>query len=171
MSRSLFKMFNTIVKAGMAESGDGRSCCFVARLGALDSLDRFETWASSTCSEHALVRDENGAVTMYAQRETAKTARQWQSLIRTLMSQWGMAPGKMGKGWLTLLSTEEYRAAVPGPPATSGLGEGESGGSMSKGQSGPPCPVLRSGAVLHALSAGFDERAAELCRRMITAGT
>ena len=67
-------MFNTIVKAGMAESGDGRSCCFVARLGALYSIDRFETWASSTCSEHALVRDENGAVTMYAQRETAKTA-------------------------------------------------------------------------------------------------
>ena len=53
-----------------------------------------DAWAVLSCSEHALVRDENGAVTMYAQRETAKTTRQWQSLIRTLMTQWGMSPGK-----------------------------------------------------------------------------
>ena len=159
------------MKAGMAESGDGRSCCFVARLGGLDSIDRLETWASSTCTEHALVRDKNGAVTMYAQRDTAKTARQWQSLIRTLMTQWGIAPGKFGKGWLTLLSTDEYSAAVPCPRATSELIEGQAETPPSKGQKDPPCFVLRSGAAPHALSAGFDERAAELYRRMITAQT
>ena len=51
---------------------------------------------------------------------SAKTARQFQSLLRTLTSHWKMPFGKLERGWLKLLSVEEYaranlEAALPAP--------------------------------------------------------
>ena len=67
-------------------------------------VERLEKWAGASCVEHAL----------YAAKTSAKTARQYQSLLRTLTSHWKMPFGKLDRGWLILLTDTEYRAAVAG---------------------------------------------------------
>ena len=57
---------------------------------------------------------EDDSVALYAAKTSAKTARQYQSLLRTLTSHWKMPFGKLDRGWLILLTDTEYRAAVAG---------------------------------------------------------
>ena len=101
------------------------SCYFVAHLGSLDAaiLERLDRWAAAACSTHALKPREDGSMALYAVKKggSAKTARQFQSLLRTLTSHWKMPFGKLERGWLKLLSVEEYRAAVGDPPARANL--------------------------------------------------
>ena len=87
------------------------SCYFVALLGCLDAdtVDRLERWAVASCVEHAL-QEKVGSLALYAVKSSAKTARQYQSLLRTLASHWKMPLGKLYRGWLQLQSAEEYRA-------------------------------------------------------------
>ena len=59
-----------------------------------------------------MFRGAEGAATLYAVKGTEKTARQYQSLLRTLTSHWKMSLGRLERGWLALLSESEYRAAV-----------------------------------------------------------
>ena len=101
------------------------SCYFVAHLGSLDAaiLERLDRWAAAACSTHALKPREDGSMALYAVKKggSAKTARQFQSLLRTLTSHWKMPFGKLERGWLKLLSVEEYRAAVGDPLARANL--------------------------------------------------
>ena len=100
----------------MASASEATSCYFVANLGNLDSavVERLEKWAVASCVEHALCRHEDDSVALYAAKTSAKTARQYQSLLRTLTSHWKMLFGKLDRGWLILLTDTEYRAAVAG---------------------------------------------------------
>jgi non-ribosomal peptide synthetase component F len=98
----------------MASPSEPTSCYFVANLGNLDSavVVRLERWAEKSSAEHVIRRHADGLVTLYTSRAAAKTARQYQSLLRTLSSHWKMPFGKLESGWLSLLTEDEYRAVV-----------------------------------------------------------
>ena len=168
----------------MASASEATSCYFVANLGNLDSavVERLEKWAVASCVEHALCRHKDDSVALYASKSSAKTARQYQSLLRTLTSHWKMSFGKLDRGWLTLLTDTEYRAAVAGAtdhkacatsdhgevavasectvPPLHGLGEA----------SAPAAPELTKPGASHvkllSLGDGFDERARAAYERL-----
>ena len=98
----------------MAPASEATSCYFAANLGNLDQviIERLQKWAAASAAEHAIRRHADGSVTLYASRAAAKTARQYQSLLRTLSSHWKMPFGKLDSGWLSLLTEHEYRAVV-----------------------------------------------------------
>ena len=98
----------------MASPSEPTSCYFVANLGNLDSavVERLRRWAEASSAEHAIRRHADGSVTLYTSRAAAKTARQYQSLLRILSSHWKMPFGKLESGWLSLLTEHEYRSAV-----------------------------------------------------------
>ena len=107
-------------------SNEPTSKYFVAKLGALDPAveQRFQRWAATSCDEHAMRQHKDGSVHLYAVKSSAKTARQYQSLLRTLSSHWKLPLGKLDRGWLSLLNEGEYRTAVgsqsPDRPASPG---------------------------------------------------
>ena len=99
----------------MPAASEPTSCCFVARLGNLDPAveERLRQWAAASCVEHHLGRGADG-VTLYAVKRTEKTARQYQSLLRTLSAHWRLPFGRLERGWLKLMAVEDYRSAVAG---------------------------------------------------------
>jgi hypothetical protein len=160
----------------MASASEPTSCFFAANLGALDPavVERLERWAAASCGEHALRRHEDGSVTLYAIKISAKTARQYQSLLRTLTSHWKMTFGKLDRGWLTLLTESEYRAAIGG--ATDGEVAAASECAAARPHdpidaSAPAAPTQAEPGVgcvhLLSLSDGFDERAQALYDRLL----
>ena len=98
----------------MASPSEPTSCYFVANLGNLDSAvaERLKRWVEASCAEHTLRRHEDGSVTLYTSRAAAKSARQYQSLLRTLSSHWKMSLGKLDRGWLSLQTEDAYRAVA-----------------------------------------------------------
>ena len=168
----------------MASANEPISCYFVANLGNAPAaiVERLERWADASCVEHAVHRHEDGSVALYAVKTSAKTARQYQSLLRTLTSHWKMTFGKLDRGWLALLTGTEYRAAVAGAtdhkacatsdhgevavasectvPPLHGLGEA----------SAPAAPELTKPGASHvmllSLGDGFDERARAAYERL-----
>ena len=161
----------------MASASEATSCYFVANLGNLDSavVERLETWAVASCVEHALRRHEEDSVALYAAKASAKTARQYQSFLSTLTSHWKMPFGKLDRGWLTLLTETEYRAAVAGATARKDCAASDHGevavaseckvpplNSLGEA-SAPAAPQLTkpgaSHVILLSLGDGFDKRA------------
>ncbi len=59
------------------------SQCFVARVGALtaETEARLIQWATSSCTEHAIARNEDGA-SLYFVRKEPRTVRAVQALLR-----------------------------------------------------------------------------------------
>ena len=159
----------------MASANEPTSCYFVANLGNLDSavVERLEKWAVASWVEHAL----------YAAKTSAKTARQYQSLLRTLTSHWKMPFGKLDRGWLILLTDTEYRAAVAGATVRQDCAASDHGEVAvasectvpplhSVGEaSAPAAPQLtKPGAghvILLSLGDGFDERARAAYERLL----
>ena len=162
----------------MASANEPTSCYFVANLGNLDSavVERLEKWAVASCVEHALHRHEDDSVALYAAKTSAKTARQYQSLLRTLTSHWKMPFGKLDRGWLILLTDTEYRAAVAGATVRQDCAASDHGevavALHSVGEaSAPAAPQLtKPGAghvILLSLGDGFDERARAAYERLL----
>ena len=102
----------------MPATSEPTSCCFVARLGNLDPAaeHRLRKWAAASCAEHILRRGADG-LALYAVRHTERTARQFQTSLRTLSSHWRLPFGKLESRWVQLLAVEDYRAAIAGTPA------------------------------------------------------
>ena len=168
----------------MASASEGASCFFVANLGNLDSavVERLGKWAVASCVAHTLRRHEDDSVSLHAAKTSAKTARQYQSLLRTLTSHWKMPFGNLDRGWLTLLTDTEYRAAVAGAtdhkacatsdhgevavasectvPPLRGLGEASTPGAPKLTKPGASHVILLS------LGDGFDERARAAYERL-----
>ena len=173
----------------MASPSEPTSCYFAAKLGNLDSavVERLERWAEASCAEHALRRHADGSVTLYTSRAAAKTARQYQSLLRTLSSNWKMPFGTLERGWLALLSEGEYRGAIQTSPvcAQTELSDNQQAGVPSwvcaNGGVAPTQAVSGDSAhraqqrapdgcvVLLSLGEGFDERAKALYDKLIGA--
>ena len=127
---------------------------FAAKVGTLPAEveDRLARWARDTCVAHAMVRDQEGAVTLYMHRRDPKTSRSMNSLLRTLTGRWQMPLGDLGPGWLRLSSMEEFRAAAlppERPPELRPLGD----------PARPACGRCR-------LSDDFDQRALILLQEL-----
>ena len=165
----------------MASANEPTSCYFVANLGNLDSavVERLKTWALASCVEHALRRHEDDSVALYAAKTSAKTARQYQSLLRTLTSHWNMTLGKLDRGWLTLLTETEYRAAAGARNDCAASDHAEVAVAsqckvpplQSMREASPPAaPELaepvEGGVILLSLSDGFDEHARAAYERL-----
>ena len=92
-----------------ASSLEPTSKHFVAKLGTLNPAveERLQRWAAASCEEHVLRRRGDGPVALYAVKSSAKTARQYQSLLRTLASHWKLPFGKLDRGWLSLSWAKE----------------------------------------------------------------
>ena len=72
-----------------------------------EQLERLVTWAKETCQKSDLYMKE-GKLHLIAIRKEPKTARQFQSLLRTSLSHWGgELPSKM-VGWLELVSPKDF---------------------------------------------------------------
>ena len=159
----------------MASASEATSCYFVANLGNLDSavVERLEKWAVASCVEHALCRHEDDSVALYASKSSAKTARQYQSLLRTLTSHWKMPFGKLDRGWLILLTDTEYRAAVAGATVRQDCAASDHGevAVASECTVPPAAPQLtKPGAghvILLSLGDGFDARAQSAYERLL----
>ena len=132
-----------------------------------------QRWAAASCVEHVLRRGADGAATLYAVKSKAKTARQYQSLLRTLTSHWKMSLGKLERGWLALLSESEYRAAVKDATGCAASCARSSAASCTTeaaelqdctGGAGAPTLAVLTDGCGHplSLSEGFDERAQAL---------
>lgn len=158
----------------MASAGEPTSCFFVAHLGNLGPavVERLERWAVASCVEHAMRRHEDGSVALYVVKKSARTARQYQSLLRTLTSHWKMNFGKLDRGWMSLLIDAEYRSAVGGATERAECTATDCEVARPQAIAGPPvlAPELAElgiGCVQRvSLSKGFDERARALLDRL-----
>ena len=157
----------------VADAGEPTSTCFFARLPGTSlgapGAERLEKWAAANCVEHALVRDAGGNVALYAMRSSGRTARQFQTLLRTLHHQWGMKLGRLeDKRWLSLLSTEDFQAAVQGARGTTESAKEHDNRADSVPRERGPCRrcAEEEPVVLMSLSEGFDERARAALARL-----
>ena len=158
----------------VADAGEPTSTCFFARLPGKSleaaGAERLEKWAAANCVEHAL-RDAGDNVALYAMRSSGRTARQFQTLLRTLHHQWGVKLGRLeDKRWLSLLSPEDFQAAVQGARgATESAKEHDSRADiMPRAPERGPCRrcAEEEPVVLMSLSEGFDERARAALARL-----
>ena len=160
----------------MASASEATSCYFVANLGNLDPaiVERLERWAAASCVDYASRRAEDGSVALYAAKAAAKTARQYQSLLRTLSSHWSMPFGKLERGWVTLLTEAEYRGNVEGATARKDCAGSDLVEVATPSECAAPCahdvcqasvvaapklPEVDVGVILFSLGEGFDARA------------
>ena len=163
----------------MASANEPISCYFVANLGNAPAaiVERLERWADASCVEHAVHWHEDGSVALYAVKTSAKTARQYQSLLRTLTSHWKMTFGKLDRGWLALLTGTEYRAAVAGATDHKVCANGDHGEvAVASECKVPPLHSLGEASapaagdghmILLSLGEGFDERAEAAYERLL----
>ena len=160
----------------MASASEAASWYFVANLGNLDPaiVERLERWAAASCVDYASRRAEDGSVALYAAKASAKKARQYQSLLRTLSSQWSLPFGKLERGWLNLLTETEYRGAVEGATARKDCAGSDPVEVVTPSECAAPCaydvseaivvaapklPEVDAGVILFSLGDGFDARA------------
>ena len=122
-----------------------------AELGQLD--------ARSQRHKHMLAKDDNGHVVLYAQREDERLAKSHMVALRTMLNHNWKTTVKPPQGFLSLLSGEEYHAALARLPSAEPVALG----------SVVPCALPTPCRVEHqilSLSPDFDERA----QKMMTAG-
>ena len=87
-----------------------------ADLGQLDeSAQRiFQAWADSQRHRHVLVKEDDGTIVLYAEREDEKQKKSHMQALRTTISNWKI-PVQRPAGFLRLLSEAEFRALVSLP--------------------------------------------------------
>ena len=165
------------------------SHCFVARIGpaAPELVSRLAQWASASCQAHCVARSGDD-ISLYLQRQDAKTVRSMQSWLRKLTARWGFPMGDLGKGWLEMSTAEDVQLAAR---AECGASEAAAAGvhadppqeqsrraraereklprSAPPALEAPPCAeaaALLANGVLHELSPGFDCRAEEMYQQL-----
>ena len=166
------------------------SHCFVARISpaAPELVSRLVQWASASCPAHCVARSGDD-ISLYLQRQDAKTVRSMQSLLRTLTARWGLPMGDLGKGWLEMCTAEDVQMAAR---AECGASEAAAAGvradppqeqsrracaerwkllhSSPPVRAPPPCAAMLAdgtGVILHELSPGFDRRAEEMYQHLL----
>ena len=165
------------------------SHCFVARIGpaAPELVSRLAQWASASCQAHCVARSGDD-ISLYLQRQDAKTVRSMQSWLRKLTARWGLPMGDLGKGWLEMCTAEDVHMAAR---AECGASEAAAAGALASPpqeqcrraraergpRSAPPALVPEAAALLAdgtavilrelSLSPGFDRRAEEMYQRLM----
>ena len=136
-----------------------------AFLGQLDESTQriFQAWAGSQRHGHVLVKDDNGTVVLYADREEVRQKKSHTQALRTTIKNWQI-PVQPPAGYLRLLSEAEFRAAVKSLPSQPPFAEPaaiESDASID-----PPHPVICNMETLPSLSPGFDDRAKAMLMKL-----
>ncbi len=145
------------------------SCYFVAILGVATSEaeERIEHWARNSCASHRISRDEDGRLTLHARRREAKSARVLQAHLRTLTStRWKMHLGELPKGWLRLLSSAEFDAAVQGGALDDG-GRPEQEDVSDSDAIAMALPTPTRTVIAQGLSPEFAKRSQEILRDLV----
>ena len=132
-----------------------------ADIGRLDeSAERiFQAWADSQKHRHVLVKEDDGKIALYAEREAERQKKSHMAALRTTISNWKMTV-QLPPGFLKLLSEPEFRAALAGLPSqlpTEEPTEIESPTSID-----PPLPASCGMETLQSLGPDFDERAGSM---------
>ena len=139
-----------------------------AHLGQLDeNTERiFQAWADSQKHQHVLVKEDDGAIVLYAEREAERQKKSHMAALRTTISNWKMSV-QCPAGFLRLLSEAEFRAALaslPSQPPLAELTVIESSTSID-----PALPVSCDMETLLSLSSGFDDRARAMLAALVAA--
>ena len=89
-----------------------------ANLGQLEgsTRHRLEAWGETQAHAHALSSDEDGNVILHAGREEPKAAKGHMVALRAMLNHNWRIPLKLPTGFLSLISEEEYRAALANLP-------------------------------------------------------
>lgn len=77
---------------------------------SVDQLTKIYTWGQETCIQSNLIMQTNGWYLLIAQRAEERDLRSLQRLISTNLRNWGIPPPKQQKGWVRLLTKEEFEA-------------------------------------------------------------
>ena len=67
-------------------------------------------WAKQNCLESNVIRESDGGMILIAQRADERDTRNRQRLMLTNYKNWGIDTTKQPKGWLKILSKDEYDA-------------------------------------------------------------
>ena len=82
-----------------------------------EQLTKIYTWGKSNCVQSNLIRLTDGGYLMIAQKADARDLRSRQRLMGTNLKNWGLDVVTRQKGWLSLLTEDEYNAFSQGPEA------------------------------------------------------
>ena len=139
-----------------------------AHLGQLDenTVRIFQAWADSQKHQHVLVKEDDGAIVLYAEREAERQNKSHMAALRTTISNWKMSV-QCPAGFLRLLSEAEFLAAFASLPSQAPLAELtviESSTSID-----PALPVSCDMETLLSLSPGFDDRARAMLAALVAA--
>ena len=77
---------------------------------SVDQLTHVYTWGQETCIQSKIMMQSNGWYLLIAQRAEERDLRSLQRLISTNLRNWGIPPPKQQKGWVRLLTKEEFLA-------------------------------------------------------------
>ncbi len=89
------------------------SAYFAVHLPSTLSDEQFEkayTWGKENCVRSNLVMKKEGGFLLIAQKSEAKDLRARQRLMATNLKNWGIDISSQPKGWVRLLTCEEYDA-------------------------------------------------------------
>ena len=137
-----------------------------AELGQLDeSAQRiFQAWADSQRHGHVLVKDDNGTVVLYAEREEERQKKSHMQTLRTTIQNWKI-PVELPAGFLRLLSEEEFRAALASPPSQPPIAEPAAIVSLTPVH--PPHVTGHDMETVLSLSPDFDDRARAMLATLV----
>ena len=127
-------------------------------LGQLDESEEriFQAWVDSQNHRHVLVKEEDGAIVLYAEREAERQKKSHMAALRTTISNWKI-PVQLPAAFLRLLSEEEFRAALASLPSQPPIAE-------------PAPPTCRVQIIAPEISADFDKRAEEMLAQVAAGG-
>ena len=138
-----------------------------ADLGQLDeSAERiFQAWADSQKHRHVLVKEDDGKIALYAEREAERQKKSHMAALRTTISNWKI-PVQCPAGFLRLLSEAEFRAALASLPSQPPIAEPT---GIESPTSAPQLLPASYSMTLPSLGSGFDDRARALLAALVAA--
>ena len=137
-----------------------------ADLGQLDESTQriFQAWADSQRHGHVLVKDDNGTVVLYAEREEERQKKSHMQALRTTINNWKI-PVQTPAGFLRLLSEAEFRAALASLPSQPPIAEPAAIESPTSVH--PPYVTSHDMETVLSLSPDFDDRARAMLARLV----
>ena len=82
-----------------------------------EELTKIYSWGKSNCLQSNLIRLKDGGYLMITQKADARDLRSRQRLMGTNLKNWGLDVVTRQKGWLSLLTEDEYNAFSQNPEA------------------------------------------------------
>ena len=80
-----------------------------------EELTKIYSWGKSNCLQSNLIRLKDGGYLMITQKADARDLRSRQRLMGTNLKNWGLDIVTRQKGWLSLLTEDEYNCFSQSP--------------------------------------------------------